>query len=75
MNIICIGCLVGKFKHTFEHFKQYCTHFHIVFHPHIYQKHSNNIIQTPLPNIPELKSVSKQSMISLEIQKILQLLS
>ena len=52
MNIICIGCLVGKFKHTFEHFKQYCTHFHIVFHPHIYQKHSNNITQTPLLNRP-----------------------
>ena len=43
------GCLVGKFKHTFEHFKQHYTHFYTLFHLNVYQKHSNNIIQTLLP--------------------------
>ena len=42
--------MVGKFKHTFEHFKQHYTYFHTLFHPHIYQKYSNNITRTLLPN-------------------------
>ena len=32
-----------KCKTTY--FKQYNTHFHILFHPHVYQKNSNNITQ------------------------------
>ena len=48
-NIMDImGYLVGKFKHTFEYFKQHYTYFHTLFHSHIYQKHPNNITQTPL---------------------------
>ena len=43
--------LVGHFKHTFKHFKHTYTLFYTFFHPHVYQKHSNNIItQTPLTN-------------------------
>ena len=49
------GCLVSKFKHTFEHFKQHYTYFHALFHSHVYQKHPNNITQTPLPNTPIIK--------------------
>ena len=44
--------LIAHFKQLFEHFKHIYTHFYIFFHPHIYQKHSNNITQTPLLNIP-----------------------
>ena len=47
-----MGYLVGKFKHTFEYFKQHYTHFYTLFHSHIYQKHPNNITQTSLPNEP-----------------------
>ena len=34
------------------HFKEHNTHFHILFYPHVYQKHSNNITQTNSPNRP-----------------------
>ena len=43
-------CLVGHFKQLLEYFKHTNTHFHILFHPHVYQKHTNNITQTPIPN-------------------------
>ena len=39
--VICLnligkwGCLVGKFKDTFEHFKQHYTRFHTLFYPHV----------------------------------------
>ena len=45
-------CLVGKFKLTFLHFKQYYIYFHIYFYSHIFQKTTKNIIQTILPNTP-----------------------
>ena len=43
-----LGRLVAHFEHTFEYFKQYYTLFHILFYSHVYQKHPNNITQTPL---------------------------
>ena len=42
--------LVAHFEQSFEHFKHTYTYFQTVFHPHLYQKHSNNITQTFLPN-------------------------
>ena len=45
-------CLVGHFKQLLEHFKHTKTYFHILFHSHVYQKHTNNVTQTPLPNTP-----------------------
>ena len=39
-------------KLTFSHFKQHNIHFHTLFHPHVSQKTTNNIIQTTLPNTP-----------------------
>ena len=45
-------CLVYHLKLTFLHFKQYYTHLHIFFHPHVFQKTTNNISQTTLPNTP-----------------------
>ena len=32
-------------------------HFHTLFHPQVYQKHPNNIIQTPLPKTSLLARV------------------
>ena len=43
--------LVAHFEQSFEYFKHTYIYFQTLFHPHIYQKHSNNITQTPLPNI------------------------
>ena len=42
--------MIGKFKHTFEQFKQHYTYFHVLFYPHVYQKYQNYITQTPLSN-------------------------
>ena len=52
-----IGCeikgLFGRpFQASFEHFKYTYIYFHIFFYPHVYQKHSNNITETHLPNTP-----------------------
>ena len=44
--------LIDYLNHTFEHFKQYFTHFYTLFHLHEYKKYPNNITQTPLPNTP-----------------------
>ena len=41
--------LVAYFEQPFEYFKFTYT----LFHPHIYQKYSNNITQTSLPNTPK----------------------
>jgi len=41
------------FEQLFEYFKHSYTHFHTFFHPHVYQKYSNNITQTSLPNTPK----------------------
>ena len=39
-------CLVCVFKQSFLIFKQYFTHFHTLFHPHVYlQMFSNNNFQ------------------------------
>ena len=43
-------CLEDNLKHSFSVFKQHYTHFHTLFHPHIFQKTTNNITQTLLPN-------------------------
>ena len=55
--------LVSVFEHTFEHFKQHYIYFHTLFHPHVYQKHANNITQTPLPNTPISNSCKSSSEI------------
>ena len=47
-----MACLVYKLKHIFSVFKQYYIHFHTFFHLHVFQKNTNNITQTPLPNGP-----------------------
>ena len=44
--------LVAYFEQPFEYFKYTYTYFHAHFHQHVYQKHSNNITQTPLSNTP-----------------------
>ena len=51
-----MACLAIKFKQQFSHFKQYYTHFHIFFHPHIFQKTPNNNSQTTLPNITHIST-------------------
>ena len=43
------ACLVEWLEPLFSYFKQYYTLFHTLFHSHVYQKHPNNITQTPLP--------------------------
>ena len=45
--------LVAYFGQLFEHFKFTYTLFYTLFHPHIYQKYSNNITQTSQPNTPK----------------------
>ena len=45
-------CLVEYLKHMFSVFKQHYTLFHTLFHPHVFQKNTNNITQTLLPNGP-----------------------
>ena len=47
------ACLVINLKLTFSYFKQYYTHSNTLFHPHIFQKTTNNNSQTILPNIPK----------------------
>ena len=44
--------LVEYFSNMFSVFKQHYTHFYTFFHPHIFQKNTNNITQTTLPNGP-----------------------
>ena len=46
------ACLVINLKLTFLHFKQHYIHFHTLFHPHVFQKTTNNLSQTTLPNTP-----------------------
>ena len=41
---------VELLNNLFLVFKQHYTHFHILFHPQVFQKITNNIIQTSLPN-------------------------
>ena len=45
-----MACLVLHLKLTFLYFKQHYTHFHLLFHPHVFQKTINNFSQTTLPN-------------------------
>ena len=51
--------LVILLEQHFSHFKQTYTHFHTLFYPHVYQNHSNNITQTPLPNTPLISTVHR----------------
>ena len=44
--------LVRHFKHTFEYFKHTYIHFYTLFHPHVYQKYSNNITQNSFTKHP-----------------------
>ena len=44
--------LVELLNNSFSVFKQHYTHFHTHFHPHVFQKITNNIIQTSLLNRP-----------------------
>ena len=44
--------LAALLKHKTTYFEQHNTHFHTLFYPHVYKKHSNNIIQTNSPNRP-----------------------
>ena len=37
-NLEARGCLVHYFKHIFSVFKQSYTHFHTLFHPHVFPK-------------------------------------
>ena len=46
--LIFRACLFYHLKLTVLHFKQHYTH----FHPHVFQKTTNNITQTTLPNTP-----------------------
>ena len=45
--------LVELLNNSFSVFKQHYTHFHTFFHLHVFQKITNNITQTSLPNGPE----------------------
>ena len=65
IGMISRACLVAYFKQLFEHFKHTYTHFHTLFHPHVYQKHPNNITQTLLPNTPQ---ISHELSLSITIQ-------
>ena len=42
--------LVGHFKHSFSVFKQHYIHFYTHFYSPVFQKITNNTIQTFLPN-------------------------
>ena len=44
--------LVEHLKHMIFVFKQHYTHFYALFDPHVFQKNTNNITQTPLSNGP-----------------------
>ena len=55
--------LVGYFKQLFSVFNQHYTHFNILFHSHVYQKTTNNITQTPLPNGPNFAQKSFMSFL------------
>ena len=37
-------------NNSFSVFKQHYTYFHTLFHSHIFQKNTNNITQSNLPN-------------------------
>ena len=46
------GRLVELLNNSFSVFKQHYTYFHTLFHLHVFQKITNNITQTSLPNEP-----------------------
>ena len=60
--------LVKHLKHMFSVFKQHYTHFHTLFHSHVFQKNTNNITQTPLPNGPLISHACEQTSIHPETQ-------
>ena len=44
--------LAELLNNLFSVFKQHYTYFHTLFHPYVFQKTTNNITQTHLPNRP-----------------------
>ena len=42
----------GSLCNIFLVFKQHSSYFHILFHPHIFPKNTNNVTRTTLPNSP-----------------------
>ena len=46
------ACVVKHFSNMFSVFKQYYSYFYTHFYPHIFQKNTNNITLTILPNSP-----------------------
>ena len=48
------GCLVHVFKYMFSVFKQHYTHFHTLFHLHVFPKSTNNVTRATLPNSPKV---------------------
>ena len=47
-------------------------YFHTLFHPHIYQKNTNNIPQTPLPNsveFPRTQPTPQSQLLRIKKQK------
>ena len=44
--------LASYLKLKFSHFKQYYIYFYVFFHQHLFQKITNNIIQSSLPKSP-----------------------
>ena len=55
--------MVGCFKHSSSVFKQYYTHFYTFFHSHVFQKTTNNTIQTPLPNWLSVKAYANSTVL------------
>ena len=60
-------CLIELLNNLFSIFKQHYTFFHTFFHPHIFQKTTNNITQTLLLN--ESKVISNMNKFSFENAK------
>ena len=46
--------LIELFNNMFSIFKQYYTHFHTLFYLHVFQKNTNNVTRTTLPNNPQV---------------------
>ena len=44
----------------FSVFKHY-TYFHILFHPHVFLKNTNNVTRTMLPNCPDIPKQERKS--------------
>ena len=66
------ACLVSFLKLTFSHFKQHYTHFHTLFHPHVFQKTTNITFQITLRNTPLVSKLeTKNSEFCQRLKKVL----